>query len=86
MTVPWCKSWKAVSRHSKVSSTAWLLPTIGNIGACPLTDRLCRTVLQLPTGLQLTPEDAAKIAAIVADACEHADEVEAILATREDER
>ena len=52
----------------------------------PITDRLCRTVLQLPTGLQLTPEDAAKIAAIVAHACEHADEVEAVLATREHAR
>ena len=36
----------------------------------PITDELCRTVLQLPTGLQLTPDDAAKIAAIIARACE----------------
>ena len=31
-----------------------------------VTDVLCRTVLQLPTGLQLTPDDATTIAAIVA--------------------
>lgn len=52
----------------------------------PVTEELCRTVLQLPTGLQLTPDDAGRIAAIVAHACEHADRVEAILATRDAER
>jgi dTDP-4-amino-4,6-dideoxygalactose transaminase len=52
----------------------------------PISDKLCRTVMQLPTGLQLTRDDAAKIAAIVAHACEHADEVKAILAARDTER
>jgi dTDP-4-amino-4,6-dideoxygalactose transaminase len=50
----------------------------------PITDDVCRTVLQLPTGLQLTPDDAAEIAAIVAHASEHAGEVKAILAARDE--
>ena len=32
----------------------------------PVTDQVCRSVLQLPTGLQLTSEDAKTIAAIIA--------------------
>ena len=34
----------------------------------PVTDQLCRTVLQLPTGLQMTPDDATTIAGIIARA------------------
>jgi dTDP-4-amino-4,6-dideoxygalactose transaminase len=52
----------------------------------PITDALCQTVLQLPTGLQMTPDDAATIAAIVARAFEHAAEVEAIVRVREEGR
>ena len=36
----------------------------------PLTDQLSRSVLQLPTGLQLTPDDATTIAVIIARAAE----------------
>ena len=48
----------------------------------PVTEAPCRTVLRLPTGLQLTLDDAVGMGAIVAHACEHAAQVEAVLATR----
>ncbi len=39
----------------------------------PVTDGLCRTVLQLPIGARLTPADAATIAGLIRAACVHAE-------------
>ncbi len=36
----------------------------------PVTERLCRVALQLPTGLQLTADEAAALGELVAFCCE----------------
>lgn len=46
----------------------------------PVTERLSRSLLQLPTGVQLSVEDALRIAAIVTMACEECGRVEQALA------
>lgn len=45
----------------------------------PVTERLSQTLMQLPTGLQMTPDDASTIACLIARACEDATRVEAAL-------
>lgn len=46
----------------------------------PVTDRLSQTLMQLPTGLQMTPEDASTIAAVLGRALAEAPRVRAALA------
>lgn len=43
----------------------------------PVTERLSQTLMQLPTGSQMTPDDAATIAGLIARACDAAPRVEA---------
>jgi dTDP-4-amino-4,6-dideoxygalactose transaminase len=45
-----------------------------------VTERLSRALLQLPTGLQLTPADAHRIAELISFICAHGEPLEAALA------
>jgi dTDP-4-amino-4,6-dideoxygalactose transaminase len=48
-----------------------------HIEALPVTDGLCKTVLQLPVGAMVTPADAATIAGLIRDAHLHAEALRA---------
>jgi dTDP-4-amino-4,6-dideoxygalactose transaminase len=43
------------------------------VGALPVTDSLCGTVMQLPIGARVTTEDAERIGGLICDAHAHAD-------------
>lgn len=47
----------------------------GSIAPLPVTDRLCRSLLQLPTGTAVEPADIARIGVILSQALEDAGEV-----------